>query len=340
VTPVRAFVAGALLCAVLGGAAPAVAAAGPDGAVTWSVAPADADGPDGRRVIDIELDPGSTGTEHVAVTNHSDQTVSFGLAANDGYLTEQGSFDMLPSSAPPSGGGAWLVVPDEVTVGAGATEIVPVEIAVPEDAIPGDHPAGVTASLRSGGEMDVEYRVGVRVNLRVTGEVIASLAVDVVDASYRPSWNPFAPGEVVVVVAVVNDGTVGVGLAGNATASSRLTGASGSGPPAEVAEVLPGGRVEVGAHVPAVWPLGPTRIATEINGVLPEDLAEVALPVTVTATTDMWALPVTQLLALLVVALAVLGLWKVRRRRQARLERLLEEARADGAARALAEERS
>ncbi|WP_030512641.1 hypothetical protein, partial [Microbispora rosea] len=48
--------------------------AAPAGAdTTWSVVPANANGPDGRSVIDIELPAGQQVTEHIAVVNRSTQ---------------------------------------------------------------------------------------------------------------------------------------------------------------------------------------------------------------------------------------------------------------------------
>ncbi|MEU8280436.1 hypothetical protein AB0C08_39710, partial [Microbispora bryophytorum] len=57
---------------------------------TWSVVPANTDGPDGRSVIDIELPGGQQVTEHIAVINRSTQPVDFAIDANDGYLTAKG----------------------------------------------------------------------------------------------------------------------------------------------------------------------------------------------------------------------------------------------------------
>lgn len=171
-----------LVAALLGAAAhvaPAAAvrsASAGDMPITWSVRPADENGPDGRRVIDVVLEPGERTTEHVVVTNHSSVPVTFSITANDGYLTERGNFDMLPSGTPPTDGGSWLSVPDGAPVGAGESVVVPVEITVPESAEPGDHPAGVAASVIStGSEVAVESRVGVRVNLTVAGEAASAL---------------------------------------------------------------------------------------------------------------------------------------------------------------------
>ncbi|HWS35236.1 MAG TPA: hypothetical protein VN408_21175, partial [Actinoplanes sp.] len=195
----------AVLSLVLGAAAPAVAA--PD--VTWSVVPANAIGPDGRRVVDFELEAGKKATEHVAVTNHTAAPVEFLVDANDGYLTASGLFDIRAADAEPVDGGSWITTPDTVTVAGGATGVVPVTIEVPAGATPGDHPAGVTASLNTrNGLVQVQHRVGVRFNIRVTGAFVEKLVISGAAVRYRPSWNPFRPGSLDVSYQVGNAGNI------------------------------------------------------------------------------------------------------------------------------------
>ena len=313
----------------------APAAAADDGRVTWSVVPADESDPDGRRVIDLELEPGERATEHVAVSNQSAAEVTFALSANDGYLTERGSFDMRPSSVPPTDGGAWITVPSEVTVAPGETEVVPFEVAAPADAVPGDHPAGVAASVRSGGEMRVESRVGVRVNLRVPGEVVASMSAEPLGVSFAQGPGLFEPGELVVRYAVVNNGTVALRTTSRVSAQSRIGGPSASAPVGETLEVLPGGRREITVRVPGVWPLGPFGVEAVVSAAVADGGPDVLAPADVTLADTAWALPLLHALALL--ALALVG-WAVRRAlraRRARLDRLIERARAEGRAEAL-----
>ena len=80
----RAFAtAVALAAAVLASTATASAAVtvavADDAAVTWSVAPATADGPDGRSWVELRLDPGETVTEHLAVRNLGESATTFVL---------------------------------------------------------------------------------------------------------------------------------------------------------------------------------------------------------------------------------------------------------------------
>lgn len=292
---------------------------------TWSVVPADANGPDGRSVIDIELAGGQQVIEHVAVINRSTKPVDFGIDANDGYLTSKGYFDMRPSDATPTDGGAWIEVPDKVTIAAGATSVVPVKVSIPQNATPGDHPAGVTASVDTiSGQVRVQNRVGVRLNIRVTGRFVAKVAVSDVRAEYTWSWNPFAAGSVEVTYTVANVGNVRL-APDSRILTSTFAGESGWNDTSEARarEVMPGGSRTFTARVTGAWPLGPVgttviAIPSPAGKGLPGVTAErVAIDTTV------WAIPWPQmaLLALLVLAFLAIRVTGVRRRR--RIEKLI-----------------
>ena len=165
--------------------APVGAAAEPSPpTLTWAVQPANQQGPDGRRWIELKLDPGQVVTEHLAVRNFSDRAVVFALKAADGYLTDKGRFNMLPSDRPSVDGGTWIAVQDKVTVGPKETKVVPFTLTVPRDARPGDHPAGIAATVTAaGGTVAVESRVGFRVMMRVSGTLTAALAINDLTAS-------------------------------------------------------------------------------------------------------------------------------------------------------------
>ncbi|TGJ94378.1 hypothetical protein DLJ96_19990, partial [Actinotalea fermentans ATCC 43279 = JCM 9966 = DSM 3133] len=75
--------------------------------------------------------------------------------ASDGVVTADGQFDLLPAGATPVDGGAWITLGEgdtagptqRVEVAAESSVTVPFTVAVPADATPGDHPAGVVAAL-------------------------------------------------------------------------------------------------------------------------------------------------------------------------------------------------
>ncbi|WP_433530418.1 WxL protein peptidoglycan domain-containing protein [Micromonospora sp. CA-263727] len=313
--------------------APVGAAAEPDKpTVTWSVQPADRNGPDGRRWIERTLDPGQVVTEHLAVRNFSDSAVVFSLKAADGYLTDKGRFNMLPSNQKSVDGGTWIKVQEKVPVGAKETKVVPFTITVPQDATPGDHPAGIAATVTStGGTVAVESRVGFRVMMRASGTITPSVAISDLTASYTPSWNPFSGGNIKVSYTATNDGNVAVTGAGRVTVS-ELFGLTSKDAPAEVEEMLPGGDRAVSARVNGVWGLGRLRTTVSVTpavlGSEPTD-AEIR-PASATVTT--WTIPWAQLALLILLALLVLGVRFVIRQRRRRLAQLLADARAEGRA--------
>ncbi|WP_456283940.1 WxL protein peptidoglycan domain-containing protein [Microbacterium sp. JZ101] len=322
----------ALLLA-LGASAPALAEAQDDGTVTWSVRPADASGEDGRAWVEQELDPGASATEHLAIRNFSEQEVTFRITTADAYFQENGRFSMLPSTEESVDAGTWIDVVDEVVVGAGEVEIVPFTTTVPENATPGDHAAGIAASILSqqvgedGSSVGVESRVGFRVMTRVAGELTPSASVEAVSSEYDVSWNPLAPGDAVVRFEVVNSGNTRLMVTGTAAAGGRQSAFPG---PDEIdQELLPGDRRTFTVPVDDVWPLFSVPVELEV---VPTVVGEgEGTPVdAVRVETGMWAIPWSQLAVLAGIALIVgSGVWG-RRRSRRRIERLLAQAREEG----------
>ncbi|TCB90703.1 DUF916 domain-containing protein [Micromonospora zingiberis] len=300
--------------------------------VTWAVQPADRNGPDGRRWIERTLDPGEVVTEHLAVRNFSDSDVVFSLKAADGYLTDKGRFNMLPSNEKSVDGGTWISVQEKVTVKAGGTKVVPFTITVPEDATPGDHPAGIAATVTStGGTVAVESRVGFRVMMRASGTVTASLAISDLTASYAPSWNPFSAGTIRVGYTATNDGNVALTGSGSVTVA-ELFGLVKQDGPTQVAETLPGGEQVVDAQIDGVWGLGRLRTTVSVTPtVLGGDATDAVIrPGTATVTT--WIVPWPQLVLVVVLGLLVLAYRLIIQRRRRRLAQLLDSAREEGRA--------
>ncbi|MFJ2297405.1 WxL protein peptidoglycan domain-containing protein [Oerskovia paurometabola] len=343
---------GALALALTGVVGSAQATAPDPGGIRFSVTTASPDGPDDRRIFDFVAEPGAQIQDQVAVSNHGPAPVTFAMVTNDGIFTPTGSFDIRTSDQEPQDSGGWFEVQQSVEVPAGETVIVPFTITVPDNVTPGDHPAGIvatvtTASSAAGPGVGVESRVGVRVNLRVPGEVVPSIALDQVTATYTPSWNPFAPGDVRVSYEVTNDGNLRVG--GDQTI--KASGVFGIGATTldrgveGVKELIPGTSRSTAVTIGGIWPVGPVTtevvvvpslVATEgeTGGAIDVPAADLR-PVTVTVTT--WAVPWVQLLLVAVVVLVVLGVRDNRRRRKQRLEALLAKARAEGRASAAGE---
>ncbi|WP_162259228.1 WxL protein peptidoglycan domain-containing protein [Oerskovia sp. Root918] len=334
----------ALLLALAGGLGAAQADEKNPGEIRFSVTTATPEGPDERRIFDFVAEPGEQIQDQVAVSNHGAGPVTFTMVTNDGIFTPMGKFDIRTSDQEPQDSGGWFEVQPTVDVPAGETVIVPFTVTVPEGATPGDHPAGIVATVTSastaaGPGVGVESRVGVRVNLRVPGEVTPSLALTDVKATYEPSWNPFAPGSVRVAYGVTNDGNLRVG----AEQQAHVSGPFGIGDTTVdrgtegVEELIPGTSRSTAFAVAGIWPVGPvtteitvTPVPVSTGGAVDIPVEAPFEPVTVTVTT--WAIPWVQILLLAAVAVLVIGLRDNRKRKKQRLEALLAKARAEGRA--------
>src|SRR5690625_192279 len=300
----------------------------------WAVTPADESGQDDRASIQPALEAGESVTEHLAVQNLGEGEETFHLSAADGFTTRNGRFDMLASDQESSAAGTWIDIPDEVTVAAGESETVPFTITVPEQAEPGDHPAGVAASVISqqaaddGTSLGVESRVGIKVITRVKGELAPAISLNEVSTDHHGRWNPFRAGHVTATFEVTNTGNTRLSLAGRASAG---TGKATFGSQAEPSgDLLPGDTREMTVTIDGAWPTfylpGELVITPEAAGL---DGSAPTVEET-RASLGVWAVPWPQLLVLLALALLVVALIGNRRSRRRRLEALLEQAREEG----------
>ncbi|MGO4857843.1 WxL protein peptidoglycan domain-containing protein [Arthrobacter sp. 2MCAF14] len=296
-----------------------------DPVITWAVSPANASEPDGRSWVERTMNPGEQTTEHLALRNLGDQNATFMLTAADGYFTTAGRFNMLPADRTSTDAGTWISVATKVSLAAHTTAIVPFTITVPKNATPGDHAAGIAASVLStgtvqeGSRVGVESRVGFRVMTRVTGELKPELNVVDVEASYDMSWNPFAPGSATLKYGAVNRGNT----------RFAFTDSVDGAPARTRGDLLPGER-RVSTSIVPVWPFGPVTIDLRVTPTA--DAAADAVPPPVRTSVVVWALPWSQLLCILGVTLIFTALALGRRRSKARLTKLIDAARAEGRA--------
>lgn len=318
------------LAAVLTAAAPAAAEeAAP---VSWSVSPADASGPDGRLAVEHSIDPGASVEDHFAVRNLGAEEVTFRLSAADGFYNRNGRFDMLPSDQESVAAGTWIDLPEQVTVPPSGTVVVPFTIAVPENAEPGDHAAGIAASVLSvkqgdGAGVGVESRVGFRVMTRVTGELAPAYSVTNVHTDYRTSWNPLRPGSLSVSFDVVNEGNTRLEAGG----VLEIAGRSIPFPEADrVQQILPGETHSFSLEAARVWPLFAFAGEIELSPSVTTASGEETTVEPTSTAVFVWAVPWPQLLVLVGLVLIVAALVWRRGRSKRRLEQLLDQAREEG----------
>ncbi|MFC8451526.1 hypothetical protein [Kitasatospora sp. NPDC057223] len=243
-------------------AAPAPAA--PAAAQTFGIQPASETEPDTRGAFSYGVTPGAILKDHVAVLNYSEQPLTLRVYPADAFNTDTGGYDVLPQGTASTLAGSWLrAAATELTLPARSRQIVPFTLAVPADASPGDHPAGIVAALRTqskdakGNAVTVDQRVGARVNIRVSGELRAELKVEDAHAVYHPSLSPLSSGHTTISYAVRNTGNVRLG-GRQAVRVANVFGTIATGDaPADLQELLPGNvvtyKLDVAGAYPTLW---------------------------------------------------------------------------------------
>lgn len=182
-------------------------------------------------------------------------------------------------------------------------------------------------SASGDGQVQVERRLGLRVNLRVSGELEPAIAISNARTTFTPGLNPFDPGTVRVEYDLTNTGNVRL----TGSDDIRIAGALGIAPSgligSEIPELLPGSTVGVVREVSSAA-IGPatgtvTVLATPVtdSGSAP---ATASAEISVVATP--WALIVLILLVIALIVIAVVVV--VRRRRLRMLEGLLADERS------------
>ncbi|CAN5611457.1 hypothetical protein BH10ACT8_BH10ACT8_18360 [soil metagenome] len=294
-------------------------------AATFGIGPASAKKLDGRQLLNYLASPGARLTDHVAVVNIAATPVTLNLYTADAANGADGSIGYRAKAAARTDAN-WIVLDTptgkpSVTVPARSTLIIPITLAVPERATPGDHALGVIVSLTSkvngasGQRVDFEQRVALRTYIRVSGALRPSLAIEGLSASYHGTLNPFGTGTVSVHYRLRNNGNIKLG--GRQSLSvTGLFGRSGTvGALADVPLLLPGSSVLVEARVSQVRPgfsmhakvkVSPLKLPSDVNPPTRDALASA----------QFWAVPWSTLVGLLILLLGLaVAAWWLRRRR-------------------------
>ncbi|WP_164861440.1 COG1470 family protein [Microbacterium sp. CPCC 204701] len=308
----------------------AQAADQPDGDVTWMVRPSDGAVEDGRSWIELELDPGQAVVEHLLVRNLSASPVTFHLSAADGYFTDTGRFNMLTSDEESVDAGTWIDIQETVEVPAGGDVIVPFTLTVPENATPGDHPAGVAAGIRSGGDdqVGIESRVGFRVMTRVLGDLAPSVGAEV-SGTYAGSWNPFDSGRLDVDYVIENTGNTRLAVEPRVTVSALFGLVSFTLAGEQITEIAPGESRSASVRFSPVWPLFVYSADVDATATAVTDELAPGVVAPADAASLVVAMPWPQLIVVVVALLLLWLLWRDRRRRELVIEARVERARQE-----------
>jgi hypothetical protein len=313
----------------------AEAAHAADDDVTWTVRTASNDfGPD-RTSFSYTVSPGSTVEDAMVVANHGDSPLDLGFYAADGYTTDDGQFDLALPGEESAAVGAWVRGDDDrITVHPGKEIEVPFSVTVPENATPGDYAGGIVTTLTQADDeegINVDRRLGIRVSLRVSGDLTPRLEVEDASVSFAGGFNPFAGGEALLSYTLRNTGNAVISAREVATASGPFgmlstSAASLEDPP----QLLPGEEWAVSIpfrDVPALFWFTATSTVTPV--VVDASGSTTPLEPIVASATGA-AIPWTAIiLALLLAGIAVVVVLLVRReraRRKAREDARVEEA--------------
>jgi hypothetical protein len=301
------------------------------------VRPAGPDGkPDARTHYTLQANPGTTLTDRVLVTNTSKVPVSFTIYGTDAFNTATGEFDLLAADKPPIDLGSWLTFPFKaVSVSAGGTVAVPFQMVVPKTATPGDHAGGVLVSLlnqanTNAGKVNVDTRVGVRVYLRIPGDLVPRLGVGAVSAKYSGTGNPFGTGKISVTYTVNNPGNIRLRAHPTITVGG-IFGTVATLKPDDIPELLPNSHVTFTNTIGGVFPEGPLTVTVRLAPYA-DPLQPVGQDVpAASASASVWAMPWTLLLLVFGVLLLGVLAWLLSRRRRIRqLDEAIRKAGPDG----------
>ena len=229
-----------------------------EGDVTWSVEPAPTpQGP--RRTFEYEVDPGTQIVDSVLITNAGDTAADFLIYATDAINEfDTGAFGLLKRDEEPTDLGAWITpASDTITLQPGTQAKVPFNLLIPSDAAPGDHVAGIVASIVTTGEsggaaVTLEQRVGARIYLNVSGTLDPSVELAAVTSGFTPALSPFSPGNLSVSYNVRNTGNLRVDVMQEIQVAGPFGIPLGAFTPSPILDLLPRQAVRVTTEVPAI----------------------------------------------------------------------------------------
>lgn len=319
---------GALLATLLLAGAGVLVAAGPAAAedtVGIGISPVNAHGEtDGRSRFTYLADPGQTVTDQVRVSNAGTTSLKVTVSAADAYNQEDGQFALRPGGEKKSGAASWVTFDGKrelkLTLKRGESRVVAFTVAVPKDATPGDHAAGVLASATTTGQVTVERRIANRMYVRVSGTLQPILTLSSFTGTYNSGWNPF-DGSITVNATITNSGNVA--LEGTTTLSASTWFGLGLGQVSrsEIPEILPGNTSTVTFQVADVPQVGYGVVSLLLQGGISGDAPDPGpLPV---IQRDAFV-PAMPWLPLGAIVMAV-GVWLLLRRHRRREEAEAEE---------------
>jgi hypothetical protein len=290
---------------------------------------------DGRPYLSFLASPGATIHDAVAIFNIGTKPVHLHVYAADATDTSTGDFALQPAAAKRTDAARWirLRLPKSGTITVPARRgdhygrvAVPFTARIPAQAEPGDHAAGIIASLQTlsqnkqGARVRLDQRIGVRTYFHLAGPVRPKVAVENLHAAYQRDRNVRGTGTITLSYVVHNTGNLRVNVSPLVTLSRWFSSPLHSYPPG-LKDLLPGARVRVSQTIEDVRGFGPVK-ATVTLFPSPVDPTITVRGAPATAHVTVWAWPwISIAIGTLLLLLVLLsgGWWWRRHRRRARL---------------------
>jgi len=290
---------------------------------------------DGRPYLSFLGSPGGTVQDAVALLNLGHRPVTLSVYAADATDTSAGDFALLSQSAPRTDAAKWihLQLPrsGKVTVPPRhgnhyGRVVVPFTASIPADASPGDHAAGIIASLSSigkdqqGARIRFNQRIGVRTYFQLSGAAKPQLTVKNLQVHYQRTRNLKGQGDVSLSYDVKNTGNLRLSVSPLVSLDRWLFSTLNFYPPS-IPDLLPGATVELHQTLKDVGGFGKMNLTVNAFGT-PVDTTVPQKAPPASASVSLWAWPWLVILTALLIVLLLIGAgtwWWRRHRRKARL---------------------
>ena len=319
------------------GAGAITTAPGPSSNYQFSVEPYSAPGVAERSEFNYELQPGHTVLDQVVILNTSSNPEAFTVYPEDatnepgtGGFGFQQQAQMHNTAV-----GTWVTVGQtQFTIPAGKEAVDTFQLAIPADAVPGDHVGAIVvqqlhpeATPQSKEGVNLVLRFAVPMYVRVVGPVRPAMTIENVTVFHQSPLFPYLSGgaQVAVRFTLVNTGnviltpttatvsiTAPVGGTIHQYTVHRGTGAQSKANPLP-AQMLPGGRLVLTELWNGIPPFEP--LTAHVSATASEPSSSV--PVVAAASVTFWYIP--WVTTLIVVALIVGLILLLRRRKRLRL---------------------
>jgi hypothetical protein len=233
---------------------------------------------DGRAYLTYAVNPGATLDDQVALLNFADHPIKLKVYATDALQDTTGAFGLLTGNETPRDAGSWfrfdlprngkVVIPARTGKLPGRA-LVPFRATIPANATPGDHVAGVLASLKvtstntEGAKIKLDQRIGIRAYFRVSGPLTPQLKIEKLKATYTDVSDPLGRGTIDVSYVVHNVGNIRLNAGQNVTVDRWLADPLTAQAPT-LTDLLPGTRVTVHQTFKHAFGLGRLKATVDV----------------------------------------------------------------------------